>query len=457
MFEVNLYFSLFYRYIDNDGVIYLHDVSQQGTLDLIRKALDVRFKDPDPKAKFNKWSVGELCVALYYLDNRYYRGRVIEVNKDNSTCVVHYIDYGNEENCSFENLRKSVPLHQIPTQAHKCILSRIRPLGKQWDRQTLDYIHKSVVEKQCYVKVTGDPVNGVVPIELKYDKLCINDHIVDFEMAEYTDGSKAVVRKYAPPIENAKEKVIEDIIESDSGPDYIVVDDADITTEQLSTSHDSSDIFTLKGVDWNKVIEDEQLALEGNYITYPINAETEFSCNITLINDINILELSLIFDEDTSRVYTQMSEELQAESMNMSPLSGIFENKACVAIFPEDNQWYRASILQFSEKKNRVKVKYVDYGNIDIISLADTREICKEFAKLPPATISAKLFGVRINPDLNIEDITKEYTKIFLDHGPFHVKVISYDDSVPLVEIRNDMNELVYQKLIETNMLIQCE
>lgn len=434
-------------------MIYLHDIRQQGTLDLIRKALDVRFKVPDPKAKFTKWSVGEPCIALYYLDNRYYRGRVVDVNKESSTCIIHYIDYGNEEICSFENMRKSVPLHQIPTQAHKCILNRIRPHGKQWDRQTLDYIHKSIVEKNCCVKVTDEPVNGVTPINLSYDKLCINDHLVDFEMAEYTDGSKALIRKYAP-MRSTEEITKEDIV-SDSGPDCIVVEDEDTTTEQLSTSHDLSDILSLKGVDWNKLVEDEQTMLDGKYITYPRHTEDEFLCNISLIVNIKMLELTLIFDEETTTIYNQMFEELQTESLNMSPLNGIFENKACVAIFPEDNRWYRASILQFSEKKNRVKVRYVDYGNIEIISLADTREINEEWAKLPPATVTVKLFGVEPNPDFSVAEVTNKYKELFMDQGPFHVKVISYDESVPLVEIRNEKDELVYKKLIESNMLTQ--
>ncbi|CAH1635655.1 unnamed protein product [Spodoptera littoralis] len=235
-------FTALPTYIDNDGIIYLHDISQQDTLDLIRKALDVRFKDPDPKAKFTKWSVGEPCVALFFLDNRYYRGRVIEVNKETSMCVIHYIDYGNEESCSFENLRKSVPLHQIPTQAHKCVLNRICPVGKQWDRQTLDYIHKSIVEKKCFVKVVGDAVNGVIPIELKYDKLWINDHLVDFELAKYKDGTKAPVMKYCP-VEKNKKIIQEDTTQYDSGPDY-VVDDPD--TDQLSSCQNSFDVSLLK-------------------------------------------------------------------------------------------------------------------------------------------------------------------------------------------------------------------
>nr|XP_021195097.2 RING finger protein 17 [Helicoverpa armigera] len=450
-------FTALPTYIDNDGVIYLHDVNQQDTLDLIRKALDVRFKAPDPKAKFTKWSVGEPCAAQFFLDNLYYRGRVLEVNTENSTCMIHYIDYGNEEICSFANLRKSVPLHQIPTQAHKCVLSRIRPIGQQWDKHTLDYIHKSIVEKQCYVKVTGEPVNGVLPIELKYDKLLINEHLVDFEMAEYIDGTKPVeVRAFASK-KKTNQTVKEEVVESDSSPDYIVVDDTDTNTitDQLSTSKESLD-NSLKGIDWNKIIDAEESIPDENYITYPKDIKEEFECNITVINDIKALELNVIADDDTTKIYEQMFEDLQAESMNGSPLNGIFENKACVAVFPEDGRWYRASILQYSEAKNRIKVKYVDYGNIEIIPLSDAKEILEEWATLPPATVTAKLFGVQVNPDVSIGDITKEYAKIFLDQGPFHVKVMGYDESVPLVELRNDKQELVYKKLIEDKIFIMC-
>ncbi|KAH9628576.1 hypothetical protein HF086_010310 [Spodoptera exigua] len=449
-------FTALPTYIDNDGIIYLHDICQQDTLDLIRKALDVRFKDPDPKAKFTKWTVGEPCVALFFLDNRYYRGRVIEVNDENSTCVIHYIDYGNEETCSFANLRKSVPLHQIPTQAHKCMLNRIRPVGKHWDRQTLDYIHKSIVEKKCFVKVVGDAVNGIIPVELKYDKLWINDHLVDFEMAEYTDGTKAPVMKYCP-VEKNKEIIQENTYECDSGPDYIVVDDPNTTTDQLSSCQDSFELSSLKATDWNKLIEDEQSATDEKFLTYPKHSDDEYKCNITVINDVNTLELNIVWDEDTSRLYEQMFEELQSESMNMSPLNGIFENKACIAVFPEDGQWYRASILQFSERKSRVKVRYVDYGNIEVISLADTREICEEWAKLPPATISAKLFGVRLNPDTDINVITKYYSQVFLDKGPFQVNIMGYEGQVPLVELRYENSDLVYKNLIEDNIFIKCD
>ncbi|KAM3967121.1 tudor domain-containing protein qin [Aphomia sociella] len=440
-------------YIDNDGVIYLHDVTQQDTLDLIRKALDVKFKNPDPKAKYAKWTIGEPCIALFFLDNKFYRGRVLEVNNDTSTCLIHYIDYGNEEQCSFSNLRKSIALYQIPTQAHKCILSRIGPVDSQWDRQTLDYIHKSVVEKHCLVKIVGDKINGLLPIELKYDKLWFNDHLVDFEMAKYTDGSKAVVPKYAVATKSSrKEEAI--VFESDSGPDYIVEDEGDTS---LHSSQSSLDIKSLEGKDWNKIIEEdeEKRALDGKYVTYTKNTDKHFLCNITIINDMNVLELSIIHNDEANLLYEELYANVQKMGYNLSPLNGIFENKACVALFPEDGQWYRASILQYSEEKNKIKVKYVDYGNIEVISLADVREIPKELAELPPSTVTAKLHGVKLNSEVDVDIVAKEYNNTFIDKGPFKAEVLKHDDSIPLVELRDDDGLLVYEKLIDEGVFLK--
>nr|XP_032515643.1 RING finger protein 17 isoform X1 [Danaus plexippus plexippus]XP_032515645.1 RING finger protein 17 isoform X2 [Danaus plexippus plexippus] len=440
-------------YIDNDGLIYLHDMSQEDTLDLIRKALDVRFKNPDPKAKFVKWSVGEPCVALYFLDNRFYRGKILAVDNEESTCLVHYIDYGNDEICAFENLRKSIALYQIPTQAHKCVLSKIEPVGKNWDRTTLDYIHRSIVEKICFVKVSGEAIGDLVPIELKYDKLWVNDHLVEFEMAKYTDGSEAIVRKYAPDIKDKKDKKDkkpEQLIESDSGPDYIIGDD----NVDTSTTHDSINLGSLDGKDWNEVIEIEEN--QNNFVTYTPYSEREFKCTITVLNDVNTLELNIAFDDHAAKTYEDMFAELQNDSCDAIGLNGVFENKACVALFPDDGQWYRASILQYSRTSNRVKVKYVDYGNIQVLSLSDVREIDRKFVELPPANLTVTLHGVRPNPSIDKVCLVKVYEQTFLDKEPFDVKIIDIIDSVPSVELRRD-GHLVYENLIRENIFVKCD
>lgn len=421
-------------------------MSQQDTLDLIRKALDVRFRNPDPKAKYQKWVVGEPCVALYFLDNRFYRGRVLDVNAETSTCFIHYIDYGNEEQCSFANLRKSIALHQIPTQAHRCVLNRIRPIGNHWDRQTLDYVHKSIVEKECYVKVAGDSVDGITPVELKYDKLWINDHLVEFELATYTDGSKAVVRRFAPTYR--EEKVRLPAPASDDEPDYIVESDSQGSLEASSV---------VMGRDWNKILDEERNSVENVYMSYPVNLDDEFKCNIIAINDTNTLELDVIHDANTALMYEEMFKDLQVDGENRPPISGIFENKACLALFQQDQLWYRASILEYSEAKEKVKVKYVDYGNIEVVDLIDVREIHPNWVALMPSTVTVKLHGVKLNPEVDIDVVTREYSDTFLDKGPFSAKVIKKGDSCSEVELRNEAGELAYQNLIEKEVFLKCE
>lgn len=454
LFAKNLFFtkiackcipsSNYSRYIDNDGLIYLHDISQQGTLDLIRKALDVRFKDPDPKAKYQKWVVGEPCVAQYFLDNRFYRGRVLDVIKELSICTIHYIDYGNEEQCSFANMRKSIALHQIPTQAHKCALNRIRPTDNHWDRQTLDYIHKSVVEKQCHVKITGDLIDGITPIELKIDKLWINDHLVDFEMATYVDGSKAVVCKFAPVKRNDKETVAASVTGSD--PDYIVEDD----------SQDSSEVCSVKARDWNKMMEDEDTeSIENTFMTYSNDLEDEFLCNITIIQDTKTLELDIVHDDNETLLYEELMKDIQVDAETRPAINGIFEHKACIALFQQDMLWYRASILEYSEAKGKVKVKYVDYGNIEVVDVTDVREIHPEWVKLTPSSLTVKLHSVELNPEMNINVVTQAFGDTFLDKGPFTAKVIQKEYPCPIVELQNEAGELVYQRLIETGVFLK--
>ncbi|XP_063629522.1 tudor domain-containing protein 1-like [Cydia splendana] len=451
-------FTALPTYIDNDGIIYLHDVSQEDDLEFIRDTLEMAFKEEDPKAPYCSWRVGELCVARYYLDSKFYRGTVLEVNHDQANCLVQYVDYGNSELCAFTDLRKRVALHQIPIQSHKVSLARIKPVGEQWDQTVLDYIHKAIVEKKCFVKVAAPPVNGVTPVDLKYDKLWINDHLVEFDLAEYIDGSKPIERKFKKKSKHASStteknkrtdtepKIIE--INSGSEPDYII--EEDINSSQTSGSPDSFKISTL--VDQNGSASEQG---SSNLVSYLRHEDREFSCSIPVINDTNSLELMIVQDSESHVIYEALLDIVKEVGNNMPPLDGIYEYKPCIALF--EDHWYRASILKYSETKNLVKVHYVDYGNIGIVPLSDVREISKDWVCLPPACITARLHGVRVNPDFDPDEVTKAYIDTFLDKGPFRAAIVDYvdyDNSVPLVELRNTDGELVYKKLIEEKVLL---
>ncbi|XP_022837241.1 uncharacterized protein LOC111364567 [Spodoptera litura] len=111
-------FTALPTYIDDKGIIYLYDINLEHIREFIRKALTVKFRvnfeEPDPKTMSTKWSVGQPCTVILQIPYRCYRGRVLEVNQESETCVVHFIDYGYVETCPFANLRKAVPLRRIP-------------------------------------------------------------------------------------------------------------------------------------------------------------------------------------------------------------------------------------------------------------------------------------------------------------------------------------------------------
>ncbi|CAH1641811.1 unnamed protein product, partial [Spodoptera littoralis] len=371
-------FTALPTHIDNKGIIYLYDVHLKHCL---AKSC-VSFKDPDPEAMFRKWSVGQQCVVLHST-NQPYRGRVLEVNQESKTCVVHNIDHGYVETCSFGKLREAVPLSHIPPHSLRCSLNRIRPKGTTWDEETLNYLRKSIVEKECFVKVVGDEVDGVVPIELRYETLWVNDYLVNVQRAEYQDS-------------------------------WIIKKNKELIIQAGSSSK-----------------ENEDSAITAKFPTYPKYYGNKFICDIVEIHDVNTLPVHLMFDDESVyTIYEDMSMKLQCEYVNMSPLDGIFENKPCIALCSADNHWYRASIQQYNKTQGLVKIRYVDHGHTDVIPVADIREISQKWLKHPPATLSVKLFGLHLNRDKEISEVVKHFSEVFIERfflrELFIVNIIGY-------------------------------
>ena len=98
--------------------------------------------------------IGMFCWAIFEEDSKWYRGRVTSVDKESGKASVMFIDYGNTEKVSFDNLRilEGSDL-DIPAQARRYFLADIQAgNGSKWkDSECL-----KIKEKLEYGEFVGD-------------------------------------------------------------------------------------------------------------------------------------------------------------------------------------------------------------------------------------------------------------------------------------------------------------
>ena len=130
----------------------------------------------------------------------------------------------------------------------------------------------------------------------------------------------------------------------------------------------------------------------------------------------------------------QMQEQLQRYA-ELTPLTTKCEERQpCIALF--DGQWYRAIVL---EKDEKIKVRYVDYGNVGIIDIKDLRPIDYYFLDYAPTFATSCVIR-------NLDYSQSANVKALLDCGDekFIIKNIENYES-------SDINETLKVDIIYKN------
>lgn len=71
-----------------------------------------------------------------------------------------------------------------------------------------------------------------------------------------------------------------------------------------------------------------------------------------------------------------------ASSDTIVPAKPLTVGAPLLAKFPEDELWYRAEVLAPEDCEGKVQVLFVDYGNIEAVSVANTLPIPRHFTAL---------------------------------------------------------------------------
>uniref|UniRef100_A0A182JXP3 RING finger protein 17 n=1 Tax=Anopheles christyi TaxID=43041 RepID=A0A182JXP3_9DIPT len=144
-------------HIGNDGTVFIYDVCQEPVLTRMRDIIN-EYVQNSSLPKSVAFRVGEPCFVKFHMDGNFYRGKVLLVIEPYRTYRVLFVDYGNEETCSVQDLRPATICGLVPVQANRFRLSGIIPtdycsITSLWPEDALVMCHGLFVQKLCKVRV----------------------------------------------------------------------------------------------------------------------------------------------------------------------------------------------------------------------------------------------------------------------------------------------------------------
>jgi len=376
--------SVFLSNIITPGEFYIQRVDQEDALtELMEKVSQHCQTAPGVGALVN----GLACCALYSEDGSWYRAKVVTC--DGKTATVEFVDYGNSEDTSSDNLRSiSDELVQVPVFAVKCFLSGVKPTGTDWSDEAVAKFEELTLDKELECVKQGD----------NYVKLIADADIAE-ALIENGLGTKELE-------EIKEEPVVEDIVEK-------------IQQKNIN------DIKAAPEVECNKATLEPSTSSKLSAIKFadqvvPTGPVVGFISHV---------------DDDDGTVYVQLKEQeellttlvdqIQTIGNTASiQLSDVCNGDKVCAKFSEDESWYRAEVL--SRDSDSVRVRFLDYGNCDTVTKSeDLRAVTPQYAAMPALAFPCKLANTaRLTAD-QVEQLTaatadQELTITFMTGSPVY-------------------------------------
>lgn len=147
----------------------------------------------DPRRIFP--AEGELCVAKYSKDDKWYRARITGVREDE--LQVFFVDYGNSEWTRASHVKRMLPhfLH-LPFQALECFLGNVEPIddvvanGKKWSPDAISTFKSLTEDKVLIAHILSKAWNQTIYVDLfdtEGEEIHINKVLIEKGFAKETE------------------------------------------------------------------------------------------------------------------------------------------------------------------------------------------------------------------------------------------------------------------------------
>ncbi|XP_055087156.1 tudor domain-containing 6 [Periophthalmus magnuspinnatus] len=285
--------------------------SNADDLDKVTRIAQIEGQAPQDPFFAHLQLVGTPCLALYKSDNQWYRAQVVEKKRD--AFLVVFIDYGNEEDIDYKDVRPISPsLLEMAPQAFLCTLYGIHGTEELWDDALYDDFYILLKDKPLNVTVLDMGQN----LDVKMPQYMV--HIDDADLHNLLKKHGIVPKSTSKKIYEPSQDYLTHFY---SEPNSLV----NKKVEAIVTSSSGPARFWCQYSDSEKLIELIKLIPKGG------------------------LEEELLFSDA------------------LSPGS------PCLSLSSDGNQWNRAQVIE--RQPGRVKVALVDYGYEEELCIKDTRPI----------------------------------------------------------------------------------
>ena len=324
-------------------------------------------------------SVGDHVCAQFSEDQKWYRARVMGFDTTDSNKVeLLFVDYGNSEIGSISNLRSlspSLPSH--PPLAVECFLAGLEaPEGQDgFSADATEHLLELTGqgETECKFEVQFSDSAGHYGVNL-YGGEGVNvaESLIDAHLATALQDTPTTAASNDNEITPDQSELV-----SSGAPQ---------SSEQLELTEDP-----LAVKDTTEQDQSEDVCVV-RYPTQPLEPGTTHNAIITSITSLDefhcqltdrLEDLDVLMESIASREYQIGDDVLR--------VAASCEGFAVCACYSEEDVWYRAIVTDVLSQE-RVRVKYVDYGNAEEVDMSRVKLLKKEFADaLPPLMVQCSL------------------------------------------------------------------
>uniref|UniRef100_A0AAY5F2E6 Tudor domain-containing protein 1 n=1 Tax=Electrophorus electricus TaxID=8005 RepID=A0AAY5F2E6_ELEEL len=386
----------------NPGKFFIHIQSKEMTETLRNITMELQKTYGSSHAVEYKPEIWEICAVRFSLDQNWYRGEMMSVDLDRQTAKALYIDFGNEEDVTFDRLRPlPANIDTAPPFALQCRVAGVTALMGAWSGECAIAVRHLVAGKNLTFTVVESRNSSTL--------LAVDAHLsaLGKNLSTFLIDQGYAVKEHTP----TKPRTEQDI------------------TALMTASFENFKRLS-SGKNENTEAQPPEPLTQGVGDTFTaivthLQSPSEIICQ-KLENASIIQQLQMSLREHCAK--TQSSEDFR-------PAPGT----VCCSLFSEDKQWYRAKVLAYSSE-DRVCVGYIDFGNSEEVTLNHLRPISVDLLVLATQAIPCNLAGVKPTSD-TWSDEAVLMLKHLVCNRFIKVEILGQRDKMALVSLVDESSD----------------